>query len=362
MAGVVHHAGPLTAHASLPPSIWHAHEMLYGYAFAVIAGFLLTAVRNWTGIATLQHWPLLGLVLVWCVPRLLAPTGLPLALEAMATLDLLFGLVLAAAVATPVIRARQWMQLPVIAIPLLLTLAHALFYLGALRSWGWAVQAGLELGLYLIVLLILVMGGRVVPFFIEKGVDHPVRLRQRSWMVVVIPAALFAFALVQLVAPSGPLPGLLAAGLTALLLLRLYDWHTRWLWRKPLLWSLYLGFAWIALGFALETFGPLTPLHPSLATHALAYGGIGLVTLGMMSRVALGHTGRDVFHPPRWVGVSLALVAIGAVARVLLPLAWPGLYTTWVGLAQVLWVLAFLLFLVLYARPLILPRVDRRPG
>lgn len=358
----LYHAGPLTTHAGLSPVVWHAHEMLYGYAFAVIAGFLLTAVRNWTGIATLNGLPLLGLALAWLAPRLLAPSGLAHALEWMAALDLLFGVVLVAAVATPVIRARQWMQLPVIAIPLMLTLAHALFYAGALRGWAWATHTGLELGLYLIVLLILVMGGRVVPFFIEKGVGRPVHLRQRPWMAAAIPALLVAFALAKLAAPSSPGPGLLAAGLAALLLLRLYDWHTRWLWRKPLLWSLYLGFVWITLGFVLEALGRFTALQPSLATHALAYGGIGMVTLGMMSRVALGHTGRDVFNPPWWVGVSLALLATGAIARVVLPLAWPALYTVWIGLAQGLWILAFLLFLALYARPLVLPRVDGRHG
>lgn len=357
----LYHAGSPVAN-TFSPIIWHAHEMLYGYTFAVIAGFLLTAVRNWTGIATLNGLPLLGLALAWLVPRLLAPSGLPHALELMAALDLLFGLMLVTAVVTPLIRARQWKQLPIIAIPLMLTLSHALFYTGALRDWGWAMQAGLDLGLYLVVLLILVMGGRVVPFFIEKGVSHPVHLRQRPWLAVAIPAMLVAFSLARLGEPSGPLSGLLAAGLAALLFLRLHDWHTRWLWRKPLLWSLYLGFVWITLGFALEALGQLTVLQPSLATHALAYGGIGLVTLGMMSRVALGHTGRDVFHPPRWVGVSLALVTIGAVVRVLLPLAWPGLYSTWIGLAQLLWALAFALFLVLYARPLVRPRIDGRYG
>ncbi|HDP89692.1 MAG TPA: NnrS family protein [Thioalkalivibrio sp.] len=344
----------------LPPSLWHAHEMVFGYALAVVAGFLLTAVRNWTGVQTAHGAPLLLLALFWLAARVLAwvPGGVTL----MVVVDLAFNLALLVAVLHPVACARQWKQLPILAMPLVLTLAHVIFYAGLLGGLPGGERLGLYAGLYLIVLLILVMGRRVIPFFIEKGVDGEASIRNRRWVDVATVVLALVFVAVELAQRWALGAGLLALALALLQAVRLYDWHHPDIWRKPLLWSLYLALAWIAVGFGLRGLAAFVPLDPFAALHAFAYGGIGLVTLGMMCRVSLGHTGRNVFAPPRPVQWMLALLMAGALVRVVLPLLLPAAQATWIGLSQGLWVAGFGLFVGVYASMLLRPRIDGRYG
>ena len=140
--------------------------------------------------------------------------------------------------------------------------------------------------------------------------------------------------------------------------LRLVLWHTSQLWRKPLLWSLYLAYAWLSLGFLLKGLSFFTSIAAPLALHAFAYGGIGLITVAMMARVTLGHTGRDVFHPPAVVNVMFVLLVLGSVIRVFLPLLMPMEYRLWILLSGGVWALAFLLFLLWFSPLWIIPRVD----
>jgi uncharacterized protein involved in response to NO len=261
-----------------------------------------------------------------------------------------------------VFKARQWGQAGVIAIPVLLALAHGLFYAGVLGWMTHGAQAGLYLGLYLVVLLIFVMGRRVVPFFITKGVDAPVSIPERAWLDQAVLISLGAFIVAEVFLTQPVLTALLALAALVFQVIRLRDWHVAGIWRKPLLWSLYLAFVWIAVGFALKAAALVVPLNPFLATHAMAYGGIGLITLGMMCRVSLGHTGRNVFDPPAAVGWMLAILVAGAVVRVLLPLAWPGQHGLWIGLSQALWIAGFALFTWTYAAMLVRPRIDGRYG
>ena len=178
----------------LPATTWHAHEMIYGYGMAVIAGFLLTAVKNWTGVQTLYGIPLLLLFLLWLTARLLLLAGEAEVLVWAALADGLFNLLLVAALAWPVFKVRQFKQIGVVSKILLLTLANLLFYAGVLEIYPWGVQAGLYSGVYLILALIFVMSRRVLPFFIERGVDQPVKLTNSAWLDG---ASLFCFS------PSG---------------------------------------------------------------------------------------------------------------------------------------------------------------
>jgi uncharacterized protein involved in response to NO len=346
----------------LPAVTWHAHEMLYGYGLAVIAGFLLTAVRNWTGVQTLHGAPLLALALLWLLARLLPFVDHPRALTAMAALDLLFALCLCLALLYPIVKVRQWGQLAVVSKVLLLLAAHTAFYLGLFGLFAPGVQWGLYGGLYLIVSLVLLMARRVLPFFIEKGVGVPVTLSNRRWLDIASLLLMLAFLVVEVLLPRPTLAAAIAWALAALHALRLAGWHHPGLWRKPLLWVLYVGYGWIVLGFALRGLQLFAPLNPMLALHAFTVGGIGLMTLGMMARVALGHTGRNVFDPPpvlHWL--FLALLA-AAILRVPLPLVLPGYYGLWVGLAQGLWIAAFTGFSWVYAPMLVRARVDGRFG
>lgn len=340
---------------------WHAHEMIFGYAMAVVAGFLLTAVRNWTHIPTLTGAKLALLLLVWLGARVLMLAAPGQALPIL-VLDVGFDLALAVAIAIPLLRAKQMKQLGIVSKIVLLGLANALFYLGALGLLDHGVRWGLYSGLYLILSLIFVMARRVVPFFIERGVGYPVQLTNRTWVDRSSLVLLLLFWIADVFVESALLAGLLAAGLFVVHVVRLADWHTPGVWRKPLLWVLFLGYGSAIFGFLLKALAPVVPLSPYLAVHAFAVGGIGLMTVGMMARVALGHTGRSIQEPPKVLAPIFGLLVLALVARVVLPLLAPGHYVLWIGLSQLLWLAAFGWFALTYAPILIRPRVDGQPG
>lgn len=346
----------------LPGITWHAHEMIYGYGLAVISGFLLTAVRNWTGVQTLHGKPLLVLASLWGLARIMPFIAHPGALLAMAILDLLFLIWLSCELFIPIYKVRQWSQMGVWAKLLFLLMGQCFFYLGLFGLLEQGVEWGLYTGLYIIVSLILLMGRRVIPFFIEKGVGYPVELRNYRWVdlsSLVLMLLFWVFAV--FVDHKLPL-AITALALFAIHLLRLWGWHTKGIWQKPLLWILYLGYAWLVTGFLFSALGALGEISPMLGVHALAYGGIGMVTLGMMSRVALGHTGRDVFNPPGFLAPIFSLLFAGAILRTLLPLVFPAYYLDLILASQLLWIAAFLPFAFFYAPMLIKPRVDGKYG
>jgi uncharacterized protein involved in response to NO len=261
-----------------------------------------------------------------------------------------------------VIKARQWSQLGIVSKVMLLLAGNVLFYLGLFGVLQDGVRLGLYTGLYIIVSLILAMSRRVIPFFIEKGVDYPVRLTNRRWLDIASLVLVLLFVLVEVFVSRPQLAALLAAALFVLHAARMAGWHTPGIWRKPLLWSIYLAYGWIALGFALIALSHVLRLSPMPAIHAFAYGGIGLMTLGMMCRVALGHTGRNVFDSPHILPVVFAALLIGAVLRVFMPMLVPHVYALWIGLAQVLWMLGFAVFLWVYVPILIGPDIKSPPG
>ncbi len=338
---------------------WHAHEMIYGYAMAVVAGFLLTAVRNWTGRPTVTGWPLMLLALAWLAARILAFGG-PLWL--MAAADLLFQAGVLVAIVRPVVAVRQWTQAGILSKVLLLLVFNAVFYLGA---GGWladGVRWGIYSGLYLLIALILVMGRRVIPFFIERGIGGNVTVRNDSRVDIAGIALFVIYWLMDLLYPKGWPMALVAAALFALHLLRLVWWHKSGIWSRPLLWVLWLAYAWIVAGFGLRAVAAVAGINPLLALHALSYGGLGMMTLGMMARVSLGHTGRNIHEGSRWLGPMFGLLFAGAVARVLLPIVMPEHYRLLIGVSQGLWMAAFALFVILYAPMLLRPRIDGQPG
>lgn len=345
----------------IPPMHWHGHEMVFGFVFAVIAGFLLTAVRNWTQLPTLRGAALGCLAGAWVAARLvwLVVPGLwPLA----ALFDVSFGLALALAISVPVLRVRQWRQVGVITLVFLLAVANAVFYAGLAVDRPQVMRRGLYGGLYVVLCLIFVIARRVLPFFIERGVDEPVQLSQRPWADRASVGLLIAFAAADLFAPWPTLTAILAGVLFLVHILRLADWYTPALWRKPMLWILYIAYGAASLGFLLKaaSVGPWVP--PLLAVHAWTVGGIGMMTLGMMARVSLGHTGRSIHEPPSWVLPAFVSITLAFLLRVGGPLLFPRAYSTWVTLSAVSWVAAFALFVAVYTPILLRPRVDGQPG
>ena len=345
----------------LAPQQWHAHEMIFGYAMAVVAGFLLTAVRNWTNIPTLSGAKLALLLASWLSARLLMLLA-PAQLFPIFIFDVGFNLALAVAIAIPLIQAKQMKQLGIVSKIVLLGAANALFYLGTLGVLVEGVRWGLYSGLYLILSLIFVMARRVVPFFIERGVGYPVQLINHTWVDRSSLVLVLLFWLVDVFTPWTAFAAGLAAALFVVHTIRLLGWHTPGVWKKPLLWVLFLGYGSAVFGFLLKALSAVLPLSPYLAVHAFAVGGVGLMTVGMMARVALGHTGRSIQEPPKLLTLMIALLAAALMARVLLPWAMPAWYPRWIEITAVLWVGAFALFVAVYGPMLIKPRVDGQPG
>ena len=346
----------------LSPITWHAHEMLYGYALAVIAGFLLTAVRNWTGIHTLHGKPLMILVMLWLLARFMPFVPNPLAVPIMTALDLAFNAGLCLAVLYPIIKARQLQQLVVWIHLVLLLCGNLWFYLGLLDLLDSGVQPGLYTGLYVIISLMLIMGRRVIPMFIQNGVGYPASLTNRRWVDIGCLIVMPIFMVVDIFLHLNPIAAISATLLCLLLSLRMAGWYTRGIWHKPLLWILYLAYGWITLGFAITAAAYSLDFDPRLAVHAFSYGGIALMTLGMMARVALGHTGRDLARTPPGLAWLFAVLFAGSILRIVMPLAAPEGYPAWIAGSQVLWLIAFTAFIAIYTPILIQPRVDGREG
>ncbi len=337
--------------------LWHAHEMVYGYSVGVIAGFLLTAGSNWVGRPLLKGAPLAALFLLWCAGRLLP---LLLSGELVALVDLLFLPLLALIMLGPIVRLRQWRNIAFPVALLFMALGNAMVHAEALGWIEGSGRPGILLGLYVVVVIIALMGGRVIPFFVERGAEGAV-VRKWRWLEAASIVAIVFVAVVEVVAPEARIATL--AALVAALLhgLRLWGWSSRPALRVPLLWVLLYGYGWLVAGLALVALSKVTQVPASLALHAFTVGAIGVLTVGMMARVSLGHTGRPL-RPHALMSWSFALLNLAVVARVLLPLTGMVPYPSTVALAALLWVAGFAIFLVIYTPILIRPRIDGRPG
>jgi uncharacterized protein involved in response to NO len=343
----------------MPPLLWHGHEMLFGFSVAVIAGFLLTAAQNWTGIRTPSGTPLAALFLLWLAGRLgfLVP-GLPA--SGVALLDLAFLPVLALVLAWPILKAKQLHNYPFPIMLLALTAANALVHAEALGWTADSASLGLHLATYVVATMIVVMGGRVIPSF----TDNTLRTRARRWKLIerLVPVATLGALLAALIVPDSLVTALLAALAAGVHVIRLAGWYTGKVWSVPLLWILHLGYAWIALGFALLALSAAGIVAAAgSALHAFTAGGIGVLTLGMMARVSLGHTGR-MLEPAPLMTLAFVAVNLAALIRVALPLFFPDIYAEGMTAAGLVWMVAFGLFAALYAPILLRPRVDGKPG
>lgn len=340
---------------------WHAHEMIFGYGMAVAAGFLLTAVRNWTHLDTLTGYPLAGLAMLWLAARLVEWL-IPAQILPMMVLDLLFDAVLFVAILRPILRAKQHGQLGIASKLVLLMLANLCFYLGVSGVLEQGIVWGLYSGLYFLLALVFSMARRVLPFFIERGVGYPVQLKNRAWIDRSSLYVFFLFWVADVIWRNVPVTTALAAVLFVMHTMRLTGWYSKGIWNKPLLWVVYVGYGGATFGFLLKALTPFTSVAPTLALHAFALGGIGMITVGMMARIALGHTGRDIQHHSRWLAPMFMSLIAACVARVLLPMIAPAQYLWWMALAQAAWLVAFGLFVWVYAPILVKPRADGMPG
>ena len=337
---------------------WHAHEMIYGYAMAVVAGFLLTAVTNWTGQTTSTGRSLMLMFFFWGLARTLYMFGSDYALVA-GIADLAFMGQLILAITLPIVRQKLWMRMAVVSKVILLLVFNGLFVLGAQGALDGGIELGLYGGLYLLIGLILTIGKNLVPFFITRGVGYSVSITNFRWLDIASLVLFLGFFILQLSQYAPLLAGGIAGLLFAINAIRLAQWHTVGIWGKPLLWGLYVSYMFICFGFLLFALHYFADVSKFLAIHAFAVGGIGLITLSMMSRVTIGHTGRDISAPPQVTRIAFGLLILCAVVRVLMPLLYPSYLLNWMVLAFALWIAAFTLFVCIYAPMLLASRVDQ---
>jgi uncharacterized protein involved in response to NO len=346
----------------LSPTVWHAHEMVFGFAVAVMAGFLLTAVSNWTRRETLVGTPLLALAALWVAARFaiefgaLLPSGLP------AALDLAFLPVLTIVLARPLAAARNLHNYIVPPVLVALLGANALVHLEALGVLpaGSGRHACL-VAVDIMVFVILAIAGRVLPMFTRNATGAQ-GVRSHAKLEALTLAAMAALTVLDSVLPESR-PAAAAAGAVGVVAIaRAWHWRTARVLRDPLLWILHVGYAWVPFGLLLRAVAAFDPAVPgSLATHALTVGAIGSLTLGMMARVALGHSGRPLAVSPT-MAWAFGAITLAACARVFGPLLFPGAYLATLVATGALWTAAFLAYLVVYTPILLRPRIDGRAG
>ncbi|MCQ4285837.1 NnrS family protein [Pseudomonas stutzeri] len=339
---------------------WHRHEMLFGFAMAIVAGFLLTAGQTWTGQPGVSGNKLMALAAVWLLARLGWLFGLPLAL--VVPLDLLFMLGVTGLMARMLWVVRQKRNYPIVAVLTLMIGADVLVLCGIAQGNDGLQRQGILAGLWLVAALMAIIGGRVIPFFTQRGLGHTEAVKPWVWLDV---ALLVGTGLIAVLYAAGValqqhlLIGVLFLAIATGHLLRLVRWYDGGIWRVPLLWSLHVAMLWLvvaAAGLALWNFGLLSSSSPSL--HALSVGSMSGLILAMIARVTLGHTGRPLQLPSGIVG-AFVLFNLGAASRVFLSGQWP---VTGLWLAAICWALAFALYVWRYAPMLLSARVDGHPG
>ena len=350
LAWVLMLSGRLPAPTAHPGIEWHAHEMVFGFALAVIAGFLLTAVRAWTGLPTPTGAWLAALAALWIAGRVAAWIGSPIV---AASVDGAFAFAVAFAIGRVLVIAGNRRNYFVIAMLCAMGALNLAFHFGA-------GLAAVKAALYLVLVLVAVMGGRVIPSFTQNALPR-VQVLRRPWLDrVSIGLALAAFA-----ADALSLPGLFVAPLAGAAALahaaRLADWKPIATLRTPILWILHLSYAWMPLGFALLAASASGVIAPGAATHAFAAGAMGGVILGMITRTALGHTGRPL-KAGRSETAAYVLVHLACVLRVTAALMPEVGYMRLIEVSATCWAAAFLVYAATYAPRLWKPRADGKPG
>lgn len=327
---------------------WHAHEMLFGYTFAVITGFLFTAVRNWTGLPTPAGAGLAGIAALWLAARVLHLTPVPAA--AMAA-DAAFALAVAWGIGRPLLASGNRRNLFLVLLVLALGAASVAFHL-------WQ-RLAFTVALDVVLFVMAVMAGRVVPMFTNNTVPGAGARRVRALEIGALGGVLLLLVLDGFELRTAAAAVALAAAL--LHGARLALWAPLRTRGRPMLWILHLSYAWIVAHLALRGLAGFDLVPGVVATHALTVGAIGGLTLGMMTRTARGHTGRPLVAGRAEVA-AYVLVHAAAAVRVLVPLVAPAAYVSSIVLSAVLWSAAFAVFTAAYVPILSRRRLDNQPG
>ena len=354
----------LTGAVALPtlfdPVSWHAHEFLFGYLGAIIAGFLLTAVPNWTGRLPVVGWQLAALFTLWVAGRVAIASSAILPLGWAAGIDLAFPIALAGVLLREIIAGKNWRNLVVLFLLLAFALANLLFHIDATQGKSAAHGIGLRCGVAAVLMMISVIGGRVIPSFTRNWL-----VRQKSDRLPVPPMQQFDRAALLLtglalgfwvVTPNHVATGFGLLGIGVLHGLRLLRWQGLQTLTEPLLWILHIGYAFVPLGAVLAGAAVLWPdVVPAIAAqHLWMAGAFGVMTMAMMTRASLGHTGQSLHAGRGTVFIYLSL--IGSITARIAAAIWVGSAMAFYVVSGVLWISAFLGFAVIYGPCLMKPK------
>lgn len=348
----------------MPPQLWHGHEMLFGFVGAAVAGFMLTAVPSWTGSRGFAGLPLVVLTLIWILARAAFALASHLPPVMVAVAELAFIPSLLVLVAPPVLRSGN-RNLPVLFVLFIFWCLDAAFLWAVKHADAVLARQMLLATLGVVMLLITVIGGRIVPAFTgnalrARGIDAP--LRARPFIDRTLIAVMAALVLADLLrAPAGVAATI--AGLAALLqALRMSGWQSLRTFRDPIVWVLHVAYFWLPVGLALRALHVLGGFgFAAHWIHALGTGAAATMILAVMTRAALGHTGRPFVVAPAIVA-AYGLMIAAAVLRVFGPTLLPVAYPVTITLSVAAWTAAFVLFLYVYTPILLRARADGRPG
>jgi len=349
--------GKITVHSYFGGSLWHGHEMVFGIAMGVIAGFLLTAIGNWTQQKTLRGPGLVALAALWLAGRIAVGTSALWPPVVALVIDGAFLPLLALAAAIPIIKSGNRRNMIMPGILVLMGLANLCTHLGAL---GWIdvnPSQALQVGLDLVLLILTIIAGRVLPFFTRRALN--VEATPAGWVGRAVILSLALVTLLDVIAPTHAVAHVLAMVAGGLHLLRMRGWHTGKALRIPLLAILHLGHLWLGIGLILKGLPLLVALAPGVTIHGLTVGCLGAFILGMMARVSLGHSGRPLLERPV-IRVAFILVALAAIVRVG-GAFFDRAYLPSIDASATLWTMAFLAFVWVYTPILLSPRADGKP-
>jgi uncharacterized protein involved in response to NO len=345
--------GEMTVPTHFSALDWHVHEMLYGYVAAAIAGFLLTAVPNWTGRQPINGWPLAGLAALWLAGRVAILVSVKIGGIATAAVDVCFLLMLASVAGREIVAGQNWRNLRVLVVLGVLIVGNVVFHTEVLRNG--AADYGTRISIAAVVALIMLIGGRIVPSFTNNWLvrSNPGRLPvpfSRFDMIAIAASALALLAWIVIPAHLATGALLLAAGVVQAV--RLARWAGDRTISDRLVLVLHVGYAFVPIGFLLLAASTwLTAVPPSAGIHAWTAGAIGLMTLAVMTRATLGHTGRPLEAGPA-TQVIYGLVLLAAVLRVVAVFAGSAALLEF---SSVAWIAGFTGFVLLYA-PLLATR------
>ncbi len=336
---------------------WHGHEMVFGFTMAVMAGFLLTAVRNWSGQPTLSGVPLMALAALWVVGRVLALTPFG---HAAAVANVLFPIAVAAAIGVPLLRSRNRRNYFFAGILLCMAGLALLVHLALQGRLKLPPRLGLQLALDVVLFVMVVMGGRVIPMFTNNGVPGAAATRH-VWVERLALGSVILLLAADVLHWTPAVVAMLSVAAALVHGTRLFLWRP---WRTlavPLVWILHAAYGWIVVSLVLRGASALGWLPDAPALHALTVGAIGSLTLGMMTRVARGHTARPLVTDG-YERTAFILLQMAAVLRVFGVLVLTHGYAACIQLSALLWAAAFGLHTVRYWPVLTRARLDGKPG